>query len=187
MLGDGLAYMPMTIAAGDAQLIEQLKWTVEDVARCFHVPLFKLSAETGRQAGTLSLEALNQVYYTDCLQALIEALELCLSEGLALPSGYAVELDLDGLLRMDTAARYAAKGVAVKDGWMKPDEARASEDLPPVPGGDACYLQQQNYSLAALAKRDALPDPFASAASKTSPAPTPAANDGAMQAAAALE
>jgi phage portal protein BeeE len=30
----------------------------------------------------------------------------------------------------------------------------------PVAGGDSPYLQQQNYSLAALAKRDSSPDPF---------------------------
>ncbi|HRP29363.1 MAG TPA: hypothetical protein PLG77_13115, partial [Burkholderiaceae bacterium] len=30
--------------------------------------------------------------------------------------------------------------------------------------GDTPYLQQQNFSLAALARRDALPDPFASTA-----------------------
>ncbi|MEG7700666.1 phage portal protein, partial [Listeria monocytogenes] len=31
VLGDGLTYAPMTIAPEAAQLIEQLKWTVEDV------------------------------------------------------------------------------------------------------------------------------------------------------------
>ena len=42
ILGNGLSYEAMTIPAQEAQLIEQLKWTVEDVARAFHVPLFKL-------------------------------------------------------------------------------------------------------------------------------------------------
>jgi phage portal protein BeeE len=44
--GDGLKYEPMTIPAQEAQLIEQLKWTVEDVARCFHVPLYKIRPAT---------------------------------------------------------------------------------------------------------------------------------------------
>ncbi len=38
---------------------------------------------------------------------------------------------------------------------MAPNEARRREDLPPVDGGDTPYLQVQNYSLAALANRDA--------------------------------
>lgn len=160
VLGDGLNYEAMTIPANEAQLIEQLKWTVEDVARCFHVPLYKLG---GAVASGTSVEALNQAYYSDCLQTLIESLELVLDEGLAVPKGHGVELDLDNLLRMDTAARYEAYDKAIKS-FMKPNEARRKENLPPVVGGDAVYLQQQNYSLEALAKRDAREDPFATAA-----------------------
>ncbi|MCX7144357.1 MAG: phage portal protein, partial [Proteobacteria bacterium] len=55
-------------------------------------------------------------------------------------------------------------------GWMAPNEARAGENLRPAAGGDSPYLQQQNYSLAALAKRDTKADPFA-----TGPKPEPAA------------
>ena len=72
-------------------------------------------------------------------------------------------------MRMDTAARYDAKNKAVAGGWMAPNEARAGENLRPVAGGDSPYLQQQNYSLAALAKRDTKADPFA-----TGPKPEPA-------------
>ena len=166
VLGDGLKYEAMTIPAQTAQLLEQLKWTVEDVARCFHVPLYKLGAQTQPHSGShTSIESLNQAYYCDCLQALIESAEVCLDEGLSLPSNYYTEFDLDGLLRMDTAARYEAKNKAVAGGWMSPNEARATENLAPVIGGESPYLQQQNYSLAALAKRDALADPFG----KTSP------------------
>jgi hypothetical protein len=39
-------------------------------------------------------------------------------------------------------------------------------------GGDELYLQQQNFSLSALAKRDAKPDPFAKTPSEA-PASTP--------------
>jgi hypothetical protein len=53
---------------------------------------------------------------------------------------------------------------------MKPNEARKKRRLPPVAGGDAVYLQQQNYSTEALAKRDAQEDPFGAA---KPPAPPP--------------
>jgi HK97 family phage portal protein len=165
--GDGLHYEPMTIPAEQAQLIEQLKWTVEDVARCFHYPLFKLG---GALPPATSIEALNQAYYTDCLQGLIESLELSLDEGLALPVNYYTLVDLDGLLRMDTASRYAATETAIRAGWMAPNEARARENMKPVKGGESPMIQQQNFSLAALAKRDAKDDPFG-----TAPAPAPAA------------
>ena len=168
--GDGLKYEPMMIPARDAQLIDQLKWSVDDVARTFHVPLWKLG---GTEPTRVSVESLNQTYYSDCLQALIESAEALLDRGLSLPQKYHVEFGLEGLMRMDTAARYDAKNKAVAGGWMKPNEARAGEDLQPVTGGDSCYLQQQNSSLEALSKRDAKDDPFAGAATPA-PAPTPA-------------
>lgn len=167
VLGDGLKYESMTIPAQDAQLIEQLKWTVEDVARCFHVPMFKLGGPIPPRE---SLETLNQMYYSDCLQTIIESFESALNEGLALPKNYYTEVDLSGLLRMDTAARYESLNKAISGGWMAPNEARARENMRPVTGGDSPMIQQQNYSLAALAKRDAQDDPFAK-----KPKPSPAA------------
>jgi HK97 family phage portal protein len=193
VLGDGLKYEAMTITAVDAQLIEQLKWTVEDVARCFHVPLFKIGAETGRATGNLSVEAQQQLYLNDCLHIHIQDVELCLDEGLDLPPELHAEIDEEGLLRMDTAARYIALGEAIKGMWMAPNEARKREGMKPVEGGDSPLAQQQNYSLAALAKRDALADPFGSHANPAPaqlPAPAPAAAasaDGAQAAAKAAE
>ena len=170
VLGDGLKYEVMSIPAHEAQLIEQLKWTIEDVARCFHVPLFKLG---GPEPSRVSVESLNQTYYSDCLQSLIESAEACLDDGLALPGGYSTEFDLEGLMRMDTATRYDTKSKAVGGGWMSPNEARAGENMKAVKGGDSPYLQQQNYSLAALAKRDAKADPFAGAPKPVPETPAP--------------
>jgi hypothetical protein len=42
-----------------------------------------------------------------------------------------------------------------------------------VEGGDSAYLQQQNFSLEALAKRDAQPDPFGTSPKPPAPEPTP--------------
>ncbi len=158
VLGDGLKYEAMTIPAQDSQLIEQLKWTVEDVARCFHIPFFKLG---GAIPAGVSIEQLNLMYYNDCLQSLIESFESALNEGLSLPKNYYTEFDLRGLLRMDTSARYESLNKAIAGGWMAPNEARASENMLPVKGGDSPMIQQQNYSLEALAKRDSKEDPFA--------------------------
>ncbi len=74
---------------------------------------------------------------------------------------------------MDTTALFESNNKAIAGGWMSPDEARQKKNMPPVDGGDTPYLQQQNYSLGALAKRDAQDDPFASKA----PANTPAIPD----------
>jgi phage portal protein BeeE len=77
-----------------------------------------------------------------------------------LPQKYGTEFDLDALLRMDTATQIQTYAEGVKGGLLKPDEGRAKLGYRPVEGGNAVYLQQQNFSLAALAKRDAQEDPF---------------------------
>jgi HK97 family phage portal protein len=155
VLGSGLKYEAMTIPAQAAQLIEQLKFTVEDVARCFHVPIYKLG---GPVPVNNSVESLNQGYYSDCLHELIESAEAALDEGLELPAGQYTEFDLDGLLRMDTAARYDALSKLVGAGVMAPNEARGKENLKPVKGGELPYLQQQNWQLGQLADRKAPDD-----------------------------
>ena len=159
VLGDGLHYEPMTAKMVDSQLVEQLKWSAETVCSVFGVPAYK--AGVGQAPAYNNVEALNQQYYSDCLQIHIESVELCLDEGLELKAPYGTEFDIDDLLRMDTATQIEALTNATTGGLMKPDEGRKKLGLKPVEGGDAVYLQEQNYSLSALAKRDALADPWA--------------------------
>lgn len=165
--GDGLAFNPFTMTAEQSDLVEQLKWSVGDVARAFHYPEYKLGGPLPPYSG--NMQALTLSYYEDCLQPLIESAEAHLDDGLALPADMGTEFDLDNLLRMDTKGQAESVSLLAGTGVMKPNEGRKKFDLPPVDGGDTPYLQQQNYSLAALAKRDAQADPFAS---KTPTAPT---------------
>jgi HK97 family phage portal protein len=154
VLKNGIKWEAMRMTAVDAQMIEQLRWTVEDVARCFHVPLHMLGVQ-GSNPSYNNIGALNQQYYAQTLQVLIECVELLLDEGLGLlNAGYGAELDLESLVRMDPAARIETAARAVGAGIWAPNEGRAKEDMPPVAGGDTPYLQQQNFSLAALDRRD---------------------------------
>lgn len=151
VLGDGLEYKAIAITAEDSQLIEQLKWTAEMVCSCFHVPPWMIGVAA--MPAVNNTEAAIQLYYSQCLQSLIESLELCLDEGLGLvtPSeSMGVEMDLDSLLRMDTSTRYDVHSKGIGGGWLKPNEARLKEDMEPVVGGDTPYMQQQNYSLSEL-------------------------------------
>lgn len=159
--GGDAKYAAMTIPAEQAQLIEQLKWTVEDIARAFSVPLHKLQA--GAAPTFSNIGALNQGYYDDALKVHIEAIESLLTHDLGLPRQYTVELELEGLLRMDPKTRAETMDALVKAGILAPNEGRAREGLLPVEGGDSPMIQQQNFSLAALAKRDAQEDPFGTA------------------------
>lgn len=41
---------------------------------------------------------------------------------------------------LDKATLYTTIGEGVGKGWMKIDEGRAKVNLPPVEGGDSCYI-----------------------------------------------
>lgn len=150
VLGDGLKYDPLTAKAVDAQLIEQLKWTAEAVCTVYRVPPHKISV--GQMPNYNNIQALDVQYYSQCIQEKLEAIEALLDEGLELPRPYGTEFDLDDLLRMDTAALIETEKNA--SGLKKINESRRRLNLPPVPGGDTLYVQQQNWSLEALARRD---------------------------------
>jgi HK97 family phage portal protein len=157
VLGDGLKYEAMAVNAVDSQLIDQLKLSAEQVCSAFHMPAFKVGI--GPVPSYQNAEILNQIYYSDCLQSLITAIESLLTEGLGLTtvSGrtLGVEFDMEDLLKMDTLNRVKAAAEAIGSGAVSPNEARRRWlNLPPVEGGGAPYMQQQNYSLAALAARD---------------------------------
>ena len=169
VMGDGMNYVPISVAANDAQLVEQLKMSGEIVCTAFSVPAFKVGLAP-LPSGKVSDH--NDIYYSDCLQHYIESIETLLNQHLDLEEGVEAEFCLDALLRMDAGSQMDYLDKGVKGAIMAPNEARARIGLAPVPGGESPMIQQQNYSLEAIAKRDGSADPFA----KT-PAPTPATEE----------
>jgi HK97 family phage portal protein len=182
VLGDGLKYEAMAVNAADAQLIEQLKWTAQNVCTAFRVPAYKIGVEAAPSYN--NIEALEKQYYSQCLQEYIEALELVMDEGLGLAPDkiegkrLGVEFDLDDLLRMDSATLMATVKEGVQSGVFSPNEGRKRFNQKPVVGGNSPMLQQQMFSLEALAQRDR-DKPFAkpTESAPASPAAAPAAED----------
>jgi HK97 family phage portal protein len=178
VLGDDLKPVALAVNPDVAQLVEQLKLSAEMICAAFHVPGFKVgvgTAPTYQNAGVL-----NQVYYSDCLQKMTEAIENLLDEGLGLLEKkeghqYGTMFDLDDLLKMDPGAYATTLKTLIDAAVMAPNEARERWNLPPVAGGASPMIQQQNYSLAAIDKRDTSEDPFAKAPPPAPPAPPPAA------------
>jgi HK97 family phage portal protein len=175
VLPNGLEYKPLIVNPVDAQLVEQLGWTVGDVARAFGVPPYKLGLQTNVTFS--NAVQLNQDYYSQCLQDPIFDMQDILGEGLELPADYCIWLNLDDLLIMDPAGRAEADAKEIGAAILSPNEARARRNLPPAKGGESPMAQQQNYSLAALAKRDAQENPFGTASPPEPPAADPPADD----------
>lgn len=163
IVGNGFKFHPMTMSAVDAQLVDQLKMSDQMICATFHVPGYMVGI--GPAPPYTDIQSINLQYYTQALQNPIENLEVLLVKGLgAAKAGYGIEFDLKALARMDTKTQVENATKGILGGLWKPNEARADFDLKPVEGGDTVYLQHQQYSLAALNRRDQM-DP---------PPPTPA-------------
>ena len=153
VLGDGLKYEAMRAKAVDSQLIEQLNYSDERICGVYHVPPFMVLGKS--EPSNKNVQSLTLRYYSQCLQILIESIEVCLDEGLGLGEDMGTELDLDGLLRMDAGTQMDV--LEKSKGKLTVNEQRKRLNAAPVTGGDTVYLQEQDHSLEWLARRDAQP------------------------------
>jgi HK97 family phage portal protein len=162
IVGNGMKYESVSSSAEESQWVEQTVAAAKTIAMAFGVPYSMLDWSV--QPPYANSEATTLQYHASCLQTHLKAIEDALDLGLELPYPYGTEFDLGDLIWLDTAARTRAAHDAIAAGALSPNEARWQYfGLGPVPGGGSPFLQQQYYSLEALAKRDV-----------SAPAPTPA-------------
>jgi HK97 family phage portal protein len=134
ILEQGTKWSKAEIAHNDQlQLAQLLDLVVDDVARFFNVSPVKLH-KLGR-ATWGNLETLNRDHVVTCLGPWIAKRDAEVEAKLLGPGRHCRHI-VDRLLIAETSTRFAAWSAAVAGGWMKPNEARAREDLPPDPGGD---------------------------------------------------
>lgn len=137
----------LSIDAQDAQLIEQRKFTIIEIANWFGIPPHKLG-DSSRTAYN-SLEQENQSYLDECLRARLtgwqqEMRAKLLTETEKRSDSHVIEFDTKDLTRADMAARAAYLANAVGGPWMTVDEGRMFEDMNARPGeeGDVLYGPQ---------------------------------------------
>lgn len=78
----------------------------------YHIPAYK--AGIGDFPSNDNIEALEQQYYSQCLQTYIESIELLLDEAFELEGDIGTEFDVNALLRMDSERRIKTLGEGVK-------------------------------------------------------------------------
>jgi HK97 family phage portal protein len=132
LLEEGIKYEKVTISPEDAQFIEGRRFSVEEVARLFGVPVHMIGgARTGLTYSNSETEALNFLKFT--LGPWLARIASAVNHTLIAPSErfqmYAEHLP-DALLATDTQARYTAYGLAIDKGFMTVPEVRRRENLP---------------------------------------------------------
>ncbi|WP_335956109.1 phage portal protein [Acinetobacter guillouiae] len=172
VLGDDLKYQPITMSAAEAQMMEQLEMSARTVCVAFNVHPYKIGLVDVNTSVKISDQ--NETYFSDCLQSYVESRENLLDEGLNLES-FNVEsfFDIETLIRMDSTSQMNRLKEGVGAAIMTPNEARQKLGYQPLEGGDTVYMQQQNFSLEALSKRDAKEDPFGKSGISNQPVAEP--------------
>jgi len=150
VLTHGLKVMPWSVGGRDAQLAELLKYSKENIALVYRVPLPVLGMP-GPSFG--STEALMQFWISTGLGFAINHVEQSFDKLFQLrgwPYEY-TELSTEVLLRSAMKDRIEALKEGVMGGIYSPNEARNREDLDSVPFGDSPRVQQQVVPLEAAA------------------------------------
>lgn len=170
IIGADMKFTPFAMKSIDSQMVEQMRYSDEQICQPFGVPPFKVGI--GTIPSGLGVDGVNQLYYQDALQTHIESMEALLNEGLRVSLPLEVELNLEPLLRMDEAKRAEVETKLVGGKIKTPDEGRLRFNLAPTGGGDTLWGQNQDYPLGMLADRKEW-DPTMQPPTAPAPAPAP--------------
>lgn len=122
------------------QMVEVLRFMVEEVARVYSLPPVFLQDLTHGTFSNTEQQDLHFVKHT--LKRWVEQLEQELTLKLfGRNSPRFVEFNLDGLMRGDFTTRMEGWATAIQNGIRSPNEVREKENLPPMDGGERLYIQ----------------------------------------------
>lgn len=132
VLGAGTTYKPITVPPEESQFLETIKANATTIASIFGVPPEMIGGESGGSMTYANVEQWSLNFVMHSLRPYLTKLECAFST--LLPRPQYARFNVDALLRADLKTRYEAHAIALNPttGWMRPEEVRAIEDLPPV-------------------------------------------------------
>jgi HK97 family phage portal protein len=140
--GSDWDYKPITVPPEEAQFVETMKMTTNQIAAVYGIPPEMIGGESGSSMTYANVEQqqINFVMFT--LRPWLVRLETAFSA--LLPDRQYVKFNSDALIRADLKTRWEVNQIRVNLGAASLDEIRAQEDEPPLPNG-----QGQQYGPAA--------------------------------------
>lgn len=138
ILTGGAQFTPISVRPDQAQFLETRRFQKSEIAGLYRVPAYIVDPSVTSTWGS-GIEEQNKflVHFTFLPWAV--RIEQAISTFL-LGRGQFVKFNFDALLRPATKERYEAYGKAIDAGLMNPDEARALEDMPPLPNGEGKHF-----------------------------------------------
>lgn len=144
VLEQGAQYTKIGLSNTDAQVVEQRKLSVSEVARIFRVPPHMIGDLEKATFSNIEQESINFVRF-GMLPWFVKWEQRCTASLVVNRPRYRCAFVIEGLLRGTTKERYEAHGLSIRDGWKTRNEVRVIEGLNPLPGLDE-PLQQLNMS-----------------------------------------
>lgn len=141
LLMGGSKYHPITMSMTDAQFVENQKFSLQQIAMIFNMPLPRLGMI--ENANRSNMESLFREYAIFSLQSEVVQLEQELTKKTLRPSEknrLFWKVELKGLLRGDTQAQADWIKTVIGHGVMTPNEVRELEDLNPMPETDRAFM-----------------------------------------------
>ena len=134
VLTEGAEYKPVAANFQESQLIESLRFSVEEICRLYSVPPHKIGHMDGAGYAN-SIEAQNSQFVSDCIRPLVEMIELEFTNKL-LNGNRRFVMDMKALTRGDIQTEVQRNVSYWNIGAMSANEIRRQEGLPPIEGGD---------------------------------------------------
>lgn len=134
----GYKFEPISLSLQDAQFLENTQLTIRQIAAAFGIKMHQLNDLSRATYHNVSEQ--QREFYTDTLQPILTAYEQEMTYKLFLDEeiedGFFIRANADAILRADIKSRYEAYRTAIQSGFKTPNEVRALEEDPPLPGGD---------------------------------------------------
>lgn len=140
----------LSTSFADSQLIETLKYTREEIAAAFGIPLFMIDGS----AEKLDIEQLTLLFRTNTIGPKVamyvaELTAKLLTTDEILNKGFKIEFDTSVIIEMDFTKKVEAYSKLVDKGLMTPNEAVVKFGNKTIPGefGNKHYMQAQYIPL----------------------------------------
>jgi HK97 family phage portal protein len=158
VLEAGMKFDKVSLSPQDIELLSSRKFQISEVCRWYGVPSVMVNDNNGTSVWGSGIEQVMQGFYKLTLRPLLEKIEASIMVNLLTPAERGrmeVAFDFDALLRADVKSRYESYRLAITNGLMTPNEARAMEHLPEKDGGDQLLIQGAMAPVDGLAQHNA--------------------------------
>lgn len=141
VLDNDAKWQPTSLNPDESQFLQTREFQVQEIARMFGVAPHLLADVSGSTSWGRGIEEQNRNTVTYTLGTYIARFQDAATQQLMIeePTLY-LRFDQTGLLRGDVFQRYRAYALGRQWGFLSTNDIRASEDLPPVEGGDEVMM-----------------------------------------------